>query len=249
MNNQDGKPVTQPDKTRIVPMAIIFVVLCGSSFYMGIIFCSEKDIFLSIYSAKSIESHKESSIIPLQIKYISYPECSIDFQDYTPCTNPRRWKKYISYRHTFLERHCPPKLERKDCLVPPPDGYKLPIRWPKSIDECWYSNVPNEWINKQKSNQHWLKKEGEKFIFLGGGTMFPNGIGKYVHLMQDLIPEMKDGTIRTAIDTGCGGWMQRNKVTIDASIILVFGKTNTSPKSLKCTTNLSLANKPTTIIS
>ena len=89
MNNQDGKLVTQPDKSRIVPMAIIFVVLCGSSFYMGIIFCSEKDIFLSIYSAKSIESHKESSIIPLQIKYISYPECSIDFQDYTPCTNPR----------------------------------------------------------------------------------------------------------------------------------------------------------------
>jgi len=67
-----------------------------------------------------------------------------------------------------------------------------------------YSNVPNEWINKQKSNQHWLKKEGEKFIFPGGGTMFPNGVGKYVDLMQDLIPEMKDGTIRTAIDTGCG---------------------------------------------
>ncbi|WVY91993.1 hypothetical protein V8G54_037507 [Vigna mungo] len=34
--------------------------------------------------------------------------------------------------------------------------------------------------------------------------MFPNGVGKYVDLMQDMIPEMKDGTIRTAIDTGCG---------------------------------------------
>jgi hypothetical protein len=29
-------------------------------------------------------------------------------------------------------------------------------------------------------------------------------VGAYVDLMQDLIPEMKDGTIRTAIDTGCG---------------------------------------------
>jgi len=67
-----------------------------------------------------------------------------------------------------------------------------------------FRNVPYDWINKQKSNQHWLKKEGEKFIFPGGGTMFPNGVGKYVDLMQDLIPEMKDGTIRTAIDTGCG---------------------------------------------
>ena len=34
--------------------------------------------------------------------------------------------------------------------------------------------------------------------------MFPNGVSAYVDLMQDLIPEMKDGTIRTSIDTGCG---------------------------------------------
>ena len=34
--------------------------------------------------------------------------------------------------------------------------------------------------------------------------MFPRGVGAYVDLMQDLIPEMRDGTVRTAIDTGCG---------------------------------------------
>lgn len=34
--------------------------------------------------------------------------------------------------------------------------------------------------------------------------MFPNGVSKYVDLMENLIPEMKDGTVRTAIDTGCG---------------------------------------------
>lgn len=67
-----------------------------------------------------------------------------------------------------------------------------------------FRNVPYDWINKQKSDQHWLKKEGEKFLFPGGGTMFPNGVSQYVDLMQDLIPGMKDGTIRTAIDTGCG---------------------------------------------
>jgi len=73
----------------IVPGTIIFVVLCGFSFYMGIIFCSEKDRFLSIYGQISIGSPKESSISPLQIEYISFPECSIEFQDYTPCTDPR----------------------------------------------------------------------------------------------------------------------------------------------------------------
>jgi len=168
MNNRDGIPVTQQEKSTIVPMAIILVVLCGFSFYTGIIFCSEKDRLLSIYDQISIGSPKELSINPLQIKYISFPECSIDFQDYTPCTDPRvmftdcspffhvielveesfiidyvclnlqRWKKYISRQPTLLERHCPPKAERKECLVPPPDGYKPPIRWPKSRDECWY---------------------------------------------------------------------------------------------------------------
>ena len=34
--------------------------------------------------------------------------------------------------------------------------------------------------------------------------MFPKGVSAYVNIMQDLIPGMKDGTIRTAIDTGCG---------------------------------------------
>ena len=82
-----------------------------------------------------------------------------------------------------------------------------------------FRNVPYDWINKQKSNQNWLRKEGEKFLFPGGGTMFPRGVGAYVDLMQDLIPEMKDGTIRTAIDTGCG-------VSCTFNLILVSGITH-----------------------
>ncbi|XP_039169935.1 probable methyltransferase PMT21 [Eucalyptus grandis] len=38
-----------------------------------------------------------------------------------------------------MEHHCPAVFERKECLVPPREGYKPPIRWPKSRDECWYS--------------------------------------------------------------------------------------------------------------
>lgn len=67
-----------------------------------------------------------------------------------------------------------------------------------------YRNVPYDWINKKKSNQNWLRKEGQKFLFPGGGTMFPRGVSDYVDSMQKLIPEMTDGTVRTAIDTGCG---------------------------------------------
>ncbi|KAL2348817.1 hypothetical protein Fmac_002817 [Flemingia macrophylla] len=203
MKHKDGKPINQPNKNRAVTLAVTFIALCGFSFYLGGVFCSGKDGVVVNTIQKTLESPKQTSG-SLQIKPISFPECGIDFQDYTPCTDPKRWRKYGIYRLTLLERHCPPIFERKECLVPPPNGYKPPIRWPKSRDECWYRNVPYDWINTQKSNQHWLKKEGEKFLFPGGGTMFPNGVGEYVDWMQDLIPEMKDGTVRTAIDTGCG---------------------------------------------
>ncbi|KAK4252654.1 hypothetical protein QN277_014399 [Acacia crassicarpa] len=206
MKYKDGKPINLPDKKSKVVSTAILVLLCGLSFYLGGLYCSNsKDsIFTNTIQKAIMNSPKESSVAPLQIRPITFPECTIDTHDYTPCTDPKRWRKYGTYRLTLLERHCPPKNERKECLVPPPDGYKPPIRWPKSRDECWYRNVPYDWINKQKSNQHWLRKEGEKFLFPGGGTMFPNGVGEYVDLMRDLIPEMKDGTIRTAIDTGCG---------------------------------------------
>ncbi|KAJ8513517.1 hypothetical protein OPV22_003951 [Ensete ventricosum] len=152
----------------------------------------------------AVQSSKETAVASLQIKAVEFPECGTDYQDYTPCTDPKRWRKYGNYRLSFMERHCPPMNERKECLVPPPDGYKPPIRWPKSKDQCWYRNVPYDWINNQKANQHWLRKEGDRFFFPGGGTMFPNGVSVYVDLMQNLIPGMKDGTVRTAIDTGCG---------------------------------------------
>lgn len=206
MKHNDGKPLPdQPEKgSNIVTMALLSVVLCSLSFYLGGIFWSQNVIFLTKDAFKAFGSSKEAVLSPLQMNATSFSECSPELQDYTPCTDPRRWKRYRGHCLSFLERHCPPKSERKECLVPPPEGYKLPIRWPKSRNECWYRNVPFDWISKQKSNQHWLRKEGEKFVFPGGGTMFPHGVSHYVDLMQNLIPAMKDGTIRTAIDTGCG---------------------------------------------
>lgn len=205
-DDKHDKPAKPSDKSsKAVPMGLLFVVLCGLSFYLGGIFCSQNNGFTSTEEVvKSVESTKKSVASPVQVKSVSFAQCSADLQDYTPCTDPKRWNKYGRHRLTFMERHCPPAFDRKECLVPPPNGYKEPIRWPKSKNECWYRNVPYDWINKQKSNQHWLRKEGEKFYFPGGGTMFPNGVSAYVDLMTNLIPGMKDGTVRTAIDTGCG---------------------------------------------
>ncbi|GAB2296111.1 Probable methyltransferase PMT21, variant 3 [Dionaea muscipula] len=208
--DSDGKPIHPPGRgSKLITRLLFLAALCGVSFYLGgLVLCPEKNNLVAQNVARTVDREVDSTddrdVAPLQVQSVSFSECSIDYQDYTPCTDPRRWRKYGYHRLTLMERHCPPIFERKECLVPPPNGYKSPIRWPKSKSECWYRNVPYDWINKQKSNQHWLRKEGEKFVFPGGGTMFPNGVGAYVDLMQDLIPQMKDGTVRTAIDTGCG---------------------------------------------
>ncbi|KAF3583756.1 hypothetical protein F2Q69_00030487 [Brassica cretica] len=177
---KNGKQSSQPEKgsSRILSLTVLFIALCGFSFYLGGMFCSERVKIeandVTSATTKAVASPMKPTVSPLQIKSVSFPECSSELQDYTPCTDPKRWKRYGVHRLSFLERHCPPVYEKNECLIPPPDGYKPPIRWPKSRDQCWYKNVPYDWINKQKSNQHWLKKEGDKFHFPGGGTMFPH---------------------------------------------------------------------------
>ncbi|CAN6461325.1 unnamed protein product [Victoria cruziana] len=207
VKGKEHKLGTSDRKFRALPAAVVVLLLCALSFYLGGIFCSGNPKLLEkqvVVVPQTGQTPEKVAVTSPQLKSVVFPECGIDYQDYTPCTDPKRWRKYGYNRLSFLERHCPPLFERKECLVPPPNGYKVPIRWPKSKDECWYRNVPYDWINNQKSNQNWLKKQGEKFLFPGGGTMFPRGVGHYVDLMQALIPGMKDKSIRTALDTGCG---------------------------------------------
>lgn len=203
MKERDGKAIFGSEKMlKIVPPALMVLSFCALSFYLGGIFCSNKDRVLmqSEFSGSDVKLTSCQS----QVKPDNFKECNISFQDLTPCMDPARWRKFDRHRMAFRERHCPSVSERMDCLIPPPKGYKVPIRWPRSRDECWYRNVPYDWINTAKANQRWMQKKGEKFIFPGGGTMFPNGVGEYLDFMEELIPEMKDGTVRTALDTGCG---------------------------------------------
>lgn len=89
--DRDGKPFQQDRSSRTVPMAIMFIVLCGFSFYLGGIFCSEKDRYVT----KNVEDIVESSpkatatLSPLQTKDVTFTDCGIEYQDYTPCTDPK----------------------------------------------------------------------------------------------------------------------------------------------------------------
>lgn len=104
----------------------------------------------------------------------------------------------------YRERHCPMELgEFVTCRVPAPNGYTTPFRWPESRDMVWYANVPHKWLTVEKAGQNWVRFEEDRFTFPGGGTMFPRGADAYIDEIGRII-NLKDGSVRTAIDTGCG---------------------------------------------
>ncbi|XP_041008042.1 probable methyltransferase PMT16 [Juglans microcarpa x Juglans regia] len=133
----------------------------------------------------------------------SYPPCDVSFSEYTPCQDAKRSLRFSRERVIYRERHCPEKSELLKCRVPAPYGYKNPFAWPTSRDLAWYANVPHKELTVEKAVQNWIIYEGDKFKFPGGGTMFPNGADAYIDDIGSLI-NLKDGSIRTAIDTGCG---------------------------------------------
>ncbi|KAK7844027.1 putative methyltransferase pmt16 [Quercus suber] len=146
----------------------------------------------------------DSSLSPsLPNTHKSYPPCNVRYSEYTPCEDAKRSLRFNRDRLIYRERHCPEKSETLKCRIPAPFGYKNPFAWPTSRDLVWYANVPHKELTVEKAVQNWIRYEGEKFRFPGGGTMFPNGADAYIDDIAKLI-NLNDGSIRTAIDTGCG---------------------------------------------
>ncbi|KAI0499867.1 hypothetical protein KFK09_018075 [Dendrobium nobile] len=132
-----------------------------------------------------------------------FPACAAELSEYTPCEDVHRSLKFERDRLIYRERHCPDKSELLKCLVPAPPGYRTPFSWPESRELAWFANVPHKELAVEKAVQNWIRVEGDKFRFPGGGTMFPNGADAYIDDIDHLI-SLSDGSIRTAIDTGCG---------------------------------------------
>ncbi|KAF6172194.1 hypothetical protein GIB67_024816 [Kingdonia uniflora] len=133
----------------------------------------------------------------------NFAPCDKEYFEYTPCQHTPRARKFDRKMLIYRERHCPAKDELLLCLIPPPPKYKNPFKWPQSRDYAWFDNIPHKELSVEKAVQNWVQVEGDRLRFPGGGTMFPRGADAYIDDINDLIP-LTGGTIRTAIDTGCG---------------------------------------------
>lgn len=88
-------------------------------------------------------------------------------------------------------------------MVPNPSGYKTPFPWPDSRNYAWFKNVPFKKLAEFKKTQNWIRLEGDRFVFPGGGTSFPGGVKDYVDVIMKVLP-LASGSIRTVLDVGCG---------------------------------------------
>ncbi|KAL0002557.1 hypothetical protein SO802_016338 [Lithocarpus litseifolius] len=163
--------------------------------------------------------HMAADPPPTAARALRLPPCDAKLSEYTPCEDAKRSLKFDRYMLIYRERHCPEPSQVLKCRVPAPHGYTAPFRWPESRENVWYANVPHKWLTFEKKKQNWVRFEKDRFKFPGGGTMFPNGADAYIDDISRLI-NLKDGSIRTAIDTGCGvaSWgaylLSRNIVTV-----------------------------------
>lgn len=132
-----------------------------------------------------------------------YKPCHSRYTDFTPCQDQGRAMTFPRENMIYRERHCPPQGEKLHCLIPAPEGYVTPFPWPKSRDYVPYANAPYKSLTVEKAIQNWIQYEGNVFRFPGGGTQFPQGADKYIDQLASVIP-IENGTVRTALDTGCG---------------------------------------------
>ncbi|XP_071737828.1 probable methyltransferase PMT24 [Rutidosis leptorrhynchoides] len=125
--------------------------------------------------------------------------------DYIPCLDNYEAIRHLHGRSHYehRERHCP--AESPTCLVPLPEGYKKTLKWPRSREQIWYSNVPHTKLAAVKGHQNWVKVDGEYLTFPGGGTQFKNGALHYIDFIQNSHPDIAWGKrTRVILDVGCG---------------------------------------------
>ncbi|KAM7484359.1 hypothetical protein LguiA_000368 [Lonicera macranthoides] len=207
-------------RTRSSVSIIIVVGLCCFFYLLGAWQRSGFGKGDSIALEMTAKSGSECSIIPnlnfdthhssdsgiiddSESKVSELKPCDDRYIDYTPCQDQSRAMTFPRENMNYRERHCPPQEEKLHCLIPAPKGYVTPFRWPKSRDFVPYANAPYKSLTVEKAIQNWIQYEGNVFRFPGGGTQFPQGADKYIDQLAAVIP-IKNGTVRTALDTGCG---------------------------------------------
>ncbi|KAK9125113.1 hypothetical protein Scep_013959 [Stephania cephalantha] len=192
-------------------------LLMAASFYTGTLFGSRTSILVSRTSSSGYSGFPNKVALthrktPISIPGTGVNVCPLMYNEYIPCHDPSYIKslhaKLDFSRKEELERHCPFLEKRLFCLVPPPEDYKLPIKWPTSRDYVWRSNVNHSRLAEVKGGQNWVHEKDKFWWFPGGGTHFKHGASDYIQRLGNMTTN-ETGDLRSAgvfqvLDVGCG---------------------------------------------
>lgn len=208
-------------------MIMVALLLMVGSFYAGTLFGNNGPIYVSqlpsnssspsssLSTGMSIFTNKVSLTYrktPVLIPETGMNVCPLTFNEYIPCHDVSYVKSLLPNldvsRREELERHCPPLGNLLFCLIPPPEDYKIPIRWPNSRDYVWRSNVNHTRLAEVKGGQNWVHEKNQLWWFPGGGTHFKHGASEYIQRLGNMITS-ETGDLRSAgvvqvLDVGCG---------------------------------------------
>ncbi|KAM7256809.1 hypothetical protein ACFE04_012550 [Oxalis oulophora] len=226
-----GRSSDGSQKKRLITICLVVICFGFLYVYRGSIFGSDTGASALQYGSKSlrklglggdddVDSKQEDSSTKFALEEVddglapkSFPVCDDRHSEIIPCLDRHliyqlRLKLDLSLMEHY-ERHCPPPERRYNCLIPPPPGYKVPIKWPISRDEVWKANIPHTHLAHEKSDQNWMVVKGEKIVFPGGGTHFHYGADKYIASIANMLNFSNDnlndqGRLRTVLDVGCG---------------------------------------------
>ncbi|XWS35746.1 hypothetical protein CRYUN_Cryun20dG0022600 [Craigia yunnanensis] len=182
-------------------LVLLFFLLVFTPLGDSLAASGRQSLLLSTSDPK--QRHRLVALVELGHHHEPIEACPADSVDHMPCEDPRRNSQLSREMNFYRERQCPLPDEVPLCLIPSPLGYKIPVRWPESLHKIWHSNMPHNKIADRKGHQGWMKEQGPYFIFPGGGTMFPDGAAPYIEKLGQYIP-ISGGTLRTALDMGCG---------------------------------------------
>ncbi|KAM0897133.1 hypothetical protein ACQ4PT_022749 [Festuca glaucescens] len=215
-----------PPEPRSVQLLLLGVAFVAASFYAGTLFQSSASpaVVLPPSGSRSPDSSNPQDdaeftnrvAVTYRTTPISVPDygldvCPLEYNEYVPCHDAA----YVSSlrnldrsRHEDLEHICPPREKRLFCLVPPPNDYKIPIRWPMSRDYVWRSNVNHSHLSEVKGGQNWVHESGKLWWFPGGGTHFKHGASEYIERLGNMTTnstgDLSSAGVVQVLDVGCG---------------------------------------------
>ncbi|KAM0885993.1 hypothetical protein ACQ4PT_029978 [Festuca glaucescens] len=217
-----------PPEPRSVQLLLLGVALVAASFYAGTLFQSSASpaVILPPSGSRSPDSSNPQVAddaeftnrvaVTYRTTPISVPDhgldvCPLEYNEYVPCHDAAyvsNLKNLDRSRHEDLEHICPPREKRLFCLVPPPNEYKIPLRWPTSRDNVWRSNVNHSRLSEVKGGQNWVHDSGKLWWFPGGGTHFKHGASEYIERLGNMTTnstgDLSSAGVVQVLDVGCG---------------------------------------------